>query len=274
MGSRTHIKDASLVLSFALNGVPTAITVRGSLYSTEKSERSRGQGLSQFCPECQGSIRHHLYCDNEHGPFQRDAVLRGRVVDEKVVIVDGDEATDAATSAIPRGKFDLTIVDRKSFLEGATPHGVTYHFSPNPQDDADVEAYTILHTAVTANPDWAFVCRANLGRGAETLVSIEAGPFGGLVVQPHAYPETLYDLPAYDQVEVAPEAAATIRDFLADKVGEFDPEEWNNRLADNVDGLVAAASKRRTTKATKKPKAQEAPSLMAALQAAVQRQAS
>jgi non-homologous end joining protein Ku len=269
---RTHVKNASLVFTIPLNGVHTQLSIPGSIYSTVKSSSSTEKALKQFCPDCREPIRLDVNCPHEHGPIDRATLLRGKIVDDQVVIIGtGEEAKETTESDIAKGKLSLTVVSRKSLVEGTIPNGTPYHFIPTPGDASEREAYTILHSAGSDNPDLAFVCRANIGRGAETLLSVEPGAFGGLTLQTLAYPETLYDLPDYDVEPLSKANRANVRFLLEELVTEFEPDAWLDRQAAAVAAAVSAAAKAPSRKgaAPKAKKLKEStPTLLSAIAAA------
>lgn len=246
---RTAVKGASIVMSIPVGDMMHNIVVPGAIYAMAKSDRQNDKSLQTFCPDedCLGSIKHQKVCVNGHGPFESSEVLRGKVVtgddgEDKVVILDEEEVQAVKETDIARGRLKLTPVTRESLVAGTTPWGNSYHFMPIPEDDEDVENYAIVHSVIADNPDWAFVCRANIGRGAESLLSIEAGAFGGLTLQNLAYPETLYDLPPYEVQEFGRVHKANIRETMEGQIGEFDPEKWNDRQAEAMGEAVNAAS--------------------------------
>lgn len=254
--ARTHVSNASIVFTIPLNGVMTKLSVKGNIYSVVKTTKEKT--LNQFCPECQEQIRYDVQCPNNHGPLDRATLLRGRKVtgedgSEQVAIIEDHE--DVVKSSIARGKLVLTPVTRDSFANGTTPNGTPYHFSPLPADTEEKEAYTILYSVIVDNPDWAFVTRANIGRGAETLIAVEPGAFGGLTLQTLAYPETLYDLPEYDVERVSKANRANIRSLVESQVSEFNPDEWLDQQAaairDAVDDALKAPSRRAPSKVKK-----------------------
>lgn len=274
--AHTHVRDSNIVFTVPLNGVMTKLSIPGRIFSTTKSDRNKGKSLQQFCPEddCHSPIGHQLYCKYaDHGPFQRNEVLRGRITEidgeEKVVIVD--EPEEVVESDLARGKLTLTMVDRESLANETSPQGNTYHFMPTPADTDDMQAYTILHSAITDNPDWAFVCRANIGRGAETLISVEAGAFGGLTLQSLAYPEMLYDLPETELPDLSDSDRKAIRLMLEDQVQEFDPDDWHDRQAEAISDAVTVASTRKGKPPKVKKPAKTESSLMEAIRAAADR---
>lgn len=276
--SRTHVGSASIQFTIPLSGVMTQLTIPGTIYSMVRGTTDKS--LNTFCPDCQGSIRYDVYCSGGHGPIDRTTLLRGRTVEDAngnttVAIIEDPDSV--VKSEIARGKLTLSVVTRESLTDGTTPDGRPYHFSPTPGDAQDREAYAILRSAIADNPDLAFVCRANINRGAESLISVEAGAFGGLTLQTLAYPETLYDLPEYEVEPLSKANAKGVRMLLDDLVGEFDPEEWTDRqaaaIAEAVSEAAAAAAvpnrKGAPAKAKKKAAAASAPSLLDALSASV-----
>lgn len=250
--ARTHVKAASLVFTLPLNGVLTQLTIPGSIYSTVRG--STEKALRQLCPDCTQPIHFDVNCPNGHGPIDRTTLLSGKVVDDKVVVVEN--AKEVKESPIAKGKLTLTAVTRESLVAGTIPNGTPYHFVPTPGDTQEKDAYAILYSAIADNPDLAFVCRANIGRGAETLIAVEKGAFGGLTLQTLAYPETLYDLPDYE-VETLPKATRTgVRALIEEQVTEFEPDAWLDRQAAAVAEAVKEAAKAPTRKGAK-PKAKK-----------------
>lgn len=265
--SRTHVRDASLVFTIPINGVMTQLSVPGRIYSTVKSDN--GKSLRQICPDCNEPIRMDVNCANNHGPIDRATLLKGKIVDGAVVIVD--DVAEVVESDIAKGKLTLKAVTRESLVAGTIPHGASYHYMPIPGDSADKEAYTILYSAITDNPDWAFVCRANIGRGAETLVSVEAGAYGGLTLQTLAYPEQLYDLPEFEVDKLTKSHKTAVRSLVEDLVEEFNPDEWLDRqavaIADAVKAASAAPNRKGGVPKAKKVK-ETTPGLLSAIAAA------
>lgn len=272
--SRTAVSGAEIVLTIPVGDEFHNVTIPGNIYSMAKGQGSTDKSLSTFCPECEGKIVHQKHCIDGHGPFQSDEVLSGKIVpgedgDEKLVILDKDEVAEVRESDIARGRLKLTPVTRESLLEGTTAWGNSYHFMPIPKDEEDVEAYAIVRSIISDNPDWAFVCRANIGRGAETLVSVEAGTFGGLTLQNLAYPEVLYDLPEYEVEDFGRVHRTNIRSTMESQVGKFDPDEWHDRQAEAIGSAVTEAQKSgpRKGKASTKKVKPAATSLLAAISA-------
>lgn len=269
--ARTHVGGASIVFTIPLNGVMTQLSVPGKIYSVVKGTSDKS--LSQFCPDCEQPIRLDVNCPNGHGPIDRKTLLHGRKVEDadgNVKIAILDNAEEVRQSDIARGKLVITPVMRDSLVDGTTPSGAPYHFSPEPKDTQDKEAYAILYSVIADNPDWAFVCRANIGRGAETLLSVEAGAFGGLTLQTLAYPETLYDLPEYEVERMNKTNRANIRTLVEDQVIDFEPDEWIDRQAAKIAEAVNTALKvpnRRGGTSAKKVQTKET-SLLSAIAAA------
>lgn len=248
---RTHVSKAQIVFTLPINGVLTQLSIPGAIYSTVKGNSDKS--LSGICPDHDALIRYDVYCtEANHGPIDRATLRKGKVVDDKLVIVD--DAEEIRESDIARGKLTVSVVDRQSFLDGTVPNGSAYHFMPQPGDVQDKEAYAILYSAITDNPDLAFVCRANIGRGAETLVSIEGGAFGGLTLQTLAYPETLYDLPEYEVEPLSKPMRTNVRVLLDTIVAEFDADEWLDKQAAAVREAVSEAAKAPNRKGVAKPK--------------------
>jgi non-homologous end joining protein Ku len=242
--ARTHVSNASIVFTIPLNGVMTQLAVKGNIYSVVKTTKEKT--LNQFCPDCQEQIRYDVQCPNNHGPIDRATLLRGRKVvgddgSEQVAIIE--DHAEVVKSTIARGKLVIAPVTRESLTNGTTPNGTPYHFSPIPADTEEREAYAILYSVIADNPDWAFVTRANIGRGAETLIAVEPGAFGGLTLQSLAYPETLYDLPEYEVERMSKANCANIRNLVKDQVDDFDPDEWLDRQAAAIKDAVSTALK-------------------------------
>jgi non-homologous end joining protein Ku len=247
---RTHVSKAQVVFTLPLNGVLTQLAIPGAIYSTVKGTTDKS--LSSVCPTHDALIRYDVFCPEGCGPIDRAHLRKGKVVDEKLVIVD--DAEEIRESTIARGKLSVSVVDRQSFLDGTIPNGQAYHFMPMPGDTQEREAYAILYSAITDNPDLAFVCRANIGRGAETLVSLESGAFGGLTLQTLAYPETLYDLPEYEVEPLSKPMKANVRALLDSQVSTFDADQWLDQQAAAVREAVAEAAKAPNRKGVAKQK--------------------
>lgn len=264
------------------------VSMIGNLYTPEATESKKAAKFRNCCKQCYDKdktvepVQLKNHCENGHGPFGSDDVLKGKEDESGDLVIVGttEEVKEVKASTLETKKVDLVVHLADDVDAALFPgEGSAYVFLPKGMNDF----YHVLME--TMDEDGRILCddgedRVLVGglrvRDTDHLVRLTKWN-GHLVLKTMLRPEQLKEFPVVKGPEISEKNASMGRMIIAAQTEEFDVDNYKDenrtRLAEWVkarsSGVTVAA-----TPGTPKAPVQDLDGMLEAALAAAQAKAS
>jgi non-homologous end joining protein Ku len=260
----------------------------GSLHTIESTESKKAPSFKNCCKECYETggiaqpINQRNHCENGHGPFGSEGILKGKEGDDGTLAIVGtaEEVKEAKAASLEIKKIDLVIHNADEWDAAVFPGAISYLYLPAQGNDL----FSALIAAM--DEDGRILCDDGVDRvltGALRVRDVEhvvrATKWNEhLVFNSVLRPEQVKEFPASPAGEVSEKNLGMIRTLVALSTEPFDPDNYRDENRARLAQWVAArrtgvtVQPQPTTKAGK-PKGSSLDDMLAAAVAAAQSKA-
>lgn len=235
---RAASSDVTISLGFA--------SVLGDLHTIPVANAGKTESLSSVCPACDEPhefMGAALVCkeDKAHGPFVKSQIKMGKMIGDKIVIVDPNTVKTARESVLPEKSLALQVHKREDVEANTFPMGNAYVFTPK----GSSPFYAILVELLRKRRDVCFIAKTNL-RKQDHLVMLDLEMNGQLVIRELIWPEDMKEFKAVKPVEITDvqrkKLTAQAETLLDVSIEPFDRDEYKKDSRERVAAAIDEAA--------------------------------